>query len=804
MRRRTSAVATSVVAAFALSLATPVSGPPAALGAPSPDPSPTASIRAPGDEPTPEPTPEPTSRPTTEPTTEPAPVETATAPADPPPAEHAGPDRAPWPPTTGLPGEPRPVWPGLDRHESTISLRDGAPAVVNVLDYDPAGGRVTLRPSLGQGTLAGLETVPDTVGRLADDGAIAAINGGFWLNNPVGDPNGFFARDGVLVSEAQTQGAGPRGTYGRRADGVHLIDRLDTGLSVSSAEVDLNLSVRGLNRSPSQAPPYPDLESSAFLYTPAWGATVFAQPVQETSTALRAVVIDGIVPPAGGGVSSGVVRKVVATPGDVAIPDDGAVLVTMGGSAGLVANSELAAGHTLDLEVSLSPLGDDPADWAGLADGLAAGPLLVRDGELAPASGWSNEGFSPEVHSNVRAPRSAVGVTGDGRVLLVTVDGRQPGYSAGMTMAELAEYMLSLGAVQAMALDGGASSQLVTDGLLRNRPCCDRSLRPVASSLVLYREPYEFLRTRRLAGSGREATAATIARTLHPEGTDQVLLASARTFPDALAGGPLAAASGSALLLAGAEQLSEVTLQALEDLGPRHVILLGGTAAIGEEVEADLRRRGYDVSRVAGRTRTETAAQVAGPLAGSQRVFLAFAGGFADALSAAAPAGMLGAPILLSGSTSLPEATREALGRSEATEVLVVGGSAVIGEEVVAELEDMGMRVTRLAGPSRFATAAAVNAWAQATIPGLAPGGLVVASGGTFPDALAGGPLAAGLDQLLMLVPSWDVTADPDAQAYLAARSAAGLSQITLLGGAAALTDYQRLQLEELTRPAVP
>ena len=58
-------------------------------------------------------------------------------------------------------------------------------------------------------------------------------------------------------------------------------------------------------------------------------------------------------------------------------------------------------------------------------------------------------------------PRSAVGLTADGRLILATVDGRETGVSLGVRLPELAELMLSRGAVQAINLDGGGSSALV-------------------------------------------------------------------------------------------------------------------------------------------------------------------------------------------------------------------------------------------------------------------------------------------------------------------------------------------------------
>lgn len=105
-------------------------------------------------------------------------------------------------------------------------------------------------------------------------------------------------------------------------------------------------------------------------------------------------------------------------------------------------------------------------------DLLQAGPLLVHGG--APVTGDA-EGFSAGSHqfdSDITAgryPRAAIGVTRRGELLAVACDGRADD-EAGLTMAELAEAMAALGAVQAMNLDGGGSTSLVCAGRLRNRP----------------------------------------------------------------------------------------------------------------------------------------------------------------------------------------------------------------------------------------------------------------------------------------------------------------------------------------------
>lgn len=649
-----------------------------------------------------------------------------------------------------------------------------------------------LRPVLARGRIPGLETVPGMGRRLLGEGHVAGVNGGFWLTAPVGDPNGYFALDGALLSEPETQGEGPRGTFALTGDGTPVLDRLDARIELAVDGVG-TVGVAGINRGHRAGGPYPDPpDALVYVYTAPFGA---AAPVRGDLGPVTALTIDGLVP-AAVGTATGSIGQHLAVAAELPIPADGALLVAYGQAAGPLASAVPGAGAALT--TTLTPLaGTDLEDWAAVETGLAAGPLLLRDGEMTDPAGWFDEGFTPETHSNVRHPRSAVGVTADGRVLLVTVDGRQPGWSAGMTLTEVARWLASLGVVDALSLDGGGSTQIVTDGRLRNRPCCDDPLRPVATGLFVD-HAYEFAHSDRLAGDRRSATAAAIAAASHPDGADEVVLASGEGFADALAGGPLAAELDAPLLLVTRDELPEATDAALGRLSPSRVTLLGGTAVISAELEALLASR-YEVRRLAGRDRIETAAAVAQTLGTTlpQRAVVATAGGYADALAAAAPAGMLGIPVLLTAPDRLPPATREALRELDPVEVVVVGGREAVSDEVVRQLDRDHLVVTRLAGRTRYATARAVQSWARTTVLDLDPTGLFVARGDGFADALAGGPLAARRRQLLAVVPPVDVTADPDASAAL--EDAAGmLEHVTLLGGHTALSSYQHWQLDRL------
>jgi hypothetical protein len=106
-------------------------------------------------------------------------------------------------------------------------------------------------------------------------------------------------------------------------------------------------------------------------------------------------------------------------------------------------------------------------------DLLQAGPLLVRDG-ASVVTGADDEGFTAGAHqfdsdiSDGRHPRCALALTAD-HVLAVACDGRHV-RDAGLTLGELAELLVGLGARSALNLDGGGSASLVCRGRLVNRP----------------------------------------------------------------------------------------------------------------------------------------------------------------------------------------------------------------------------------------------------------------------------------------------------------------------------------------------
>jgi hypothetical protein len=134
---------------------------------------------------------------------------------------------------------------------------------------------------------------------------------------------------------------------------------------------------------------------------------------------------------------------------------------------------------------------DLPAQPAG--DLLQAGPLLVRDGASVITS-RDDEGFTAGAHqfdsdiSNGRHPRCALALR-ERELLAVACDGRSA-TDAGLTLAELADLLVGLGARTALNLDGGGSASLVCHGKLVNEPREEHGIglldgRPIATALVL-------------------------------------------------------------------------------------------------------------------------------------------------------------------------------------------------------------------------------------------------------------------------------------------------------------------------------
>jgi len=312
----------------------------------------------------------------------------------------------------------------------------------------------------------------------------------------------------------------------------------------------------------------------------------------------------------------------------------------------------------------------------------------------------------------------------------------------------------------------------------------------------------------RLSGDNRIATSLEVSRAGWPSPDDgalasrDVVLATAWNYPDALAGGTLAALLKAPILLTDAGQLPAAVGTEIDRLGSTRVWILGGEAAVSDTVARAAAADGRQVFRLEGSDRFETAAAVAratGPSRAGEVVIALGAHEVPDrAWPDAVSAGALGSapdppPVLLTLPDALPGATEQALADVEARTVYLLGGTGAITSGVEERLTELGYEVERLAGPDRYATSLAVAELALSRHDADSEPSLVFATGTAFPDGLTATALAARMGALVLLVPRDEVSGETTA--FLA--DDADLFDLgVVVGGTAVVSDAVRDQLQ--------
>lgn len=285
-----------------------------------------------------------------------------------------------------------------------------------------------VRVGLAHGGVGSVESLASIAARY---GAVAAINGCFfeaYTSSPTKAPNHHVIAAGELVhlgNVGTTLGFSANGDY--RMERVRLTIRggLD-GTTTWPGNWYAYVVNRPIQRS-----------SSAAVYTSAWAEA--RTPGNGTSVLVR----------------NGRVESVAR--GSMPRPADGFVLVLTGEEQRMMAD-RFRVGR--QVSSALATEASDHRFWETVTEALGAGPRLVADGQLSVNP--EAEGFSDPKILSASCRRSAVGITRDRALLLVTCE--------SATIRQLAQAMLALGAHDAMNLDGGASSGLWADGRYLTSP----------------------------------------------------------------------------------------------------------------------------------------------------------------------------------------------------------------------------------------------------------------------------------------------------------------------------------------------
>jgi putative cell wall-binding protein len=225
------------------------------------------------------------------------------------------------------------------------------------------------------------------------------------------------------------------------------------------------------------------------------------------------------------------------------------------------------------------------------------------------------------------------------------------------------------------------------------------------------------------------------------------VVATSTVFADALAGSTLAYGLAPLLFTGPDGTLDEVTLTELRRVVQpgSPISVLGGPSAVPTSVDAQLQQVGFQVLRLAGDVREGTAAAVAGAVVSRLEalplgtVIVATSGNWPDAVAVGQIGAWWGTPILLTPQDHLHPATAQALRDLAPDRVLVAGGTAVIGDPVVAEIEAItgAGSASRLAGDTRFGTAAAVTRYDVGLFSSQPPAYVVVVNLRREPDGFA-------------------------------------------------------------------
>jgi len=341
------------------------------------------------------------------------------------------------------------LMPGVS-YTRDVEFTPHGPVVVHVLNAPRPGGLYGLKPVLSNDLIVGRETVTSMEKRASGGATVAGVNGDLF-NFRDGHPSGVLMRNGVLDSPPLAE----RSSTAITADGTIRVDRARyIGYWRGTGQR------RALNFN------QPPGTNGVSLYTRSWAPTT--PPFGDTTEA----VLSGFPDARPNTDLTGTVVQ-IKTGGDTPIPPGGAVLVARGSSASKLV-AEAPVGTTVTARLTFN------VDWSAVTDAIGGGPVLLRAGKPVFRA---NEGFSAGQLAP-RNPRTAVGQRADGRIILVAVDGRQPGYSVGMTNFELALTMMRLGCVTASGLDAGGSTTMAFDGELLNRPS-DGAERPVAEALLV-------------------------------------------------------------------------------------------------------------------------------------------------------------------------------------------------------------------------------------------------------------------------------------------------------------------------------
>lgn len=323
------------------------------------------------------------------------------------------------------------VKPPIEYKEATISL-GGHKQQVHTLSVDMKDKRVTIENALSFGSIYGFE---ETSKMVENEGATMGVNGMFY--NIYGHHVGLLVKGGRLITPSR-----------KETPSVAILE--DNRVYIG--DIETKIHVKGTNT----ILPIATMNDAAYdnkwaLYSRIYGSTTRIQ-----RPSINYVIVEGQV------------REIIRTEDEgLEIPDEGYVLSYVGGQEEFL----FQIGEAIRVDVSYSPT------IGVIQEAFQSGGWLVRDGKVVAKD------LEPYMGNTlIPNPRTLFGVTAEGKVIVKVIDGRQEN-SYGVSGREGAKLMLDAGCINAVYLDGGASSTMVVNNQVVNTPSGDEE-RKVAHSII--------------------------------------------------------------------------------------------------------------------------------------------------------------------------------------------------------------------------------------------------------------------------------------------------------------------------------
>lgn len=298
---------------------------------------------------------------------------------------------------------------------------------------------------------------------------IGAINGSFFNREPM--PLYFVAINNYLVNGGMVESSADEFVsqmiaFGMNKNGKGQIDQYSTQFTYSHNGATGTMAGHNGQRYPNTTMVYTPNFSAGVTTTNPYGYEVIVAGAGDPSLRFGESLTGKVIGFRPYGEAKG-----------AAIPKDGFVLSAHGTEA--EALRQMKIGDTVSVSVNVDE------KWQGADFMIGSGPMLVKDGKVALTMNPN----SPKARE--KAPRTAVAIdqTGD-KVAFITVDGRQSGYSTGMSLSEFAAYIQSLGYDRALNMDGGGSTTMLArepgdfTATIQNKPSDVWGERPVSTFLM--------------------------------------------------------------------------------------------------------------------------------------------------------------------------------------------------------------------------------------------------------------------------------------------------------------------------------